>query len=257
MTDMQAAEEIARAEACIEAGDLDGATAIAERILAGDPQHAGAMNVLGFMRAHRQFRLLDAHRWFKLAGDDPDALANLAAVEAEITAVEEVRTRGRPAPPDFALSIDDLQQGALGRDLSPRMLGALLSSPFEESSRRASTSSPRQPAPTSGGSCCASRRACGTARATSSRTARCWVGTTRGLALGMLANPRRQPDARLHTFDWFSAAEGDLPPVWEQMIELGMITRADYDGMNRSGSFQKLFDKLHSGQDYSAAGRLP
>ena len=30
-------------------------------------------------------------------------------------------------------------------------------------------------------------------------------GTTRALALGMLANPAGSPDARLQTFDWFHA----------------------------------------------------
>ena len=131
------------------------------------------------------------------------------------------------------------------------MLGALLSSPFEEELEARINQLP-------------SAASANERRFLLRFAARLWDGegdifengpllggTTRGLALGMLANPRRQPGARLHTFDWFSAAEGDLPPVWEQMIELGMITRADYDDMIESGSFQKLFDKLHSGQDYS------
>ena len=99
-------EALARAEAQVEAGDLDGARATAEAILADEPTHAGARNVLGFI-AHRQGRLADALVEFTLAGDDPDALANIAAVEAELK-----RVSAPPPSPTFSCS---LRRAAPGR----------------------------------------------------------------------------------------------------------------------------------------------
>ena len=44
----------------------------------------------------------------------------------------------------------------------------------------------------------------------------------------------------------------DLPPgTFEQMVARGQITQAQNDEMERTGSFQALFDALHSGWDYS------
>jgi hypothetical protein len=78
-------------------------------------------------------------------------------------------------------------------------------------------------------------------------------GSTRALAIGMLANPGRTPGARLHTHDWFSSrVKLDLHPhAFQNMILAGLITQAQHDEMMASGSFQALYDALHAGHDYS------
>lgn len=232
-------QALARAEAQVEAGDLQAARLTAEQILATDPLHSGARNVLGFI-AHREGRLGDALAEFTLAGDDADATANRQAIQAEL---EHGAT--------FACSLEDLRCGALGAGLSPVVLGHLLA---QELAPELDARVNELPSAAS-----ANER-----RFLLRFAATFWDGegdvfengpllggTTRGLALGMLANPRRRKGALLHTFDWFSAAEGDLPPIWEQLIAAEMITRASYEEMVRSGSFQGVFDSLHSGHDYS------
>jgi hypothetical protein len=237
-------QALASAEALVEAGDLEGARTTAAAILETDPGHPGAHNVLGFI-AHQEGRLDDALAEFSLAGDDPDALANLEAVKAEL--------RRRTPPPSVTVSLEDLRRGVFGPGLSPAVLGALLGRPVEEELERRVDE-------------LVSAASVNERRFLYRFAATFWDGegdvfengpllggTTRGLALGMLANPRRSPGALLHTFDWFHADEGDLPPVWDQMIAAGIIRRSHYDEMRRTGSFQKLFDHIHihSGHDYS------
>jgi hypothetical protein len=234
-------EAIARAEAQVEAGDLGGARATAERILGRDPHDASAHNVLGFI-AHRQGRLGDALAEFALAGDDPDARANIEAVEA---------TLRRDHAPSFTCSLEDLRRGGLGRALSPALLGQLLAQPFSEELEARVNQLPSAASANERRFLLRFAGAFWDGDGDVFENGPLLGGTTRGLALGMLANPRRREHALLHTFDWFSAAEGDLPPVWEQFIAAGMITRSDYKKMKRSGSFQEVFDILHSGHDYS------
>jgi hypothetical protein len=240
-------DALVRAEAQVENGDLDGARATAQAILVADPLHSGAHNVLGFI-AHREGRLSDALVEFTLAGDSPDAEANVAAVE------DELRRQGVEGPasaPALNCSYEDLRRGAFGPGLSPALLGQLLAAEF-------------------GGELEARVNQLPSAASANERrfllrfAAIFWNGegdvfengpllggTTRGLALGMLHHPRRNPDAVLHTFDWFAAHEGDLPPVWEQLIAARIIDRSDYEEMLASGSFQKVFDRIHAGHDYS------
>jgi hypothetical protein len=238
-------EALARAEAQVEAGDLDGARATAQAILEAEPNHSGARNVLGFI-AHSEGRLADALVEFTLAGDNPDAVANLAAVEAELKRVNA------PAPsPTLSVTYDELRRGALGPGLSPALLGQLLARQLGGELEQRVNELP-------------SAASANERRFLLRFAATFWDGegdvfengpllggTTRGLALGMLNNPRRRDGALLHTFDWFAADEGDLPPVWDQLIAAGIITRDDFRDMRRSGSFQKVFDKIHSGHDYS------
>jgi hypothetical protein len=239
-------EALARAEAQVEAGDLDGARATAAAILAAEPQHAGAHNVLGFI-AHREGRLADALVEFAQAGDDPDALANLEAVEAELR-----RTAAPPPPsPTFGFSYEDLRRGALGPGLSPTLLGQLLALKLEGDLETRVTQLPSAASANERRFLLRFAQHLWDGKGDVFENGPLLGGTTRGLALGMLANPRRRPGALLHTFDWFAADEGDLPPVWEQFIAAGMIKRSDYKEMQRSGSFQKVFDILHSGHDYS------
>jgi hypothetical protein len=79
-------------------------------------------------------------------------------------------------------------------------------------------------------------------------------GTTRALALGMLANPARDPASKLHTYDWFRSDIGlDVPEnSWDVLIASGQLSRAAWEDSERSGSFQAAFDELHSGHDYSS-----
>jgi len=233
---------LARAEARAQAGDLEGARELAEAILADDAEHTGAHGVLGYV-AYQQGRLLDAAAAFARAGNDPDAIANLEAVQAELAR--------RGATPDFSCAFEDLRRGALGPGLSPTLLGSLLGQPFDERLEARVNELP-------------SAASANERRFLLRFAAHFWDGdgdvfengpllggTTRGLALGMLANPRRRDHARLQTFDWFAADEGDLPNVWETMIAAGMITRELLNDMRSSGSFQRVFDHIHSGHDYS------
>jgi hypothetical protein len=243
MSDSQV--DLAQAEAHVMAGDLDGARAIAEAMLAADPTDAGAHNVLGFI-AHRELRLLDAKREFELAGNDEDARANLATVEAQIAAMDNAHA-------DFSCTVEDLAGGLLGPDVSPRLLGLLCSQPFDEQLEARVNQLP-------------SAASANERRFLLRFAGRLWDGdgdvfengpllggTTRGLALGMLANPRRREGALLQTHDWFSSRVPlDLPPnVWEHLVAHGLITQDHVAEMERSGSFQALYDHLHSGQDYS------
>jgi hypothetical protein len=235
-------EALARAESQVEAGDLDGARATAEAIIAGDALHAGAHNVLGFI-AHREGRLADALAEFALAGDDPDARANIEAVEAEL--------RRDSPPPQLTFALEDIRRGALGPVLSPALLGQLLGRGLPGELEGRVTQLPSAASANERRFLLRFAETFWDGEGDVFENGPLLGGTTRGLALGMLANPRRRSGALLHTFDWFAADEGDLPPVWDQLIAAGMITRADYKEMQRSGSFQKVFDKIHSGHDYS------
>jgi hypothetical protein len=259
---MDVEAQIAQAEASIEAGDLDAARSAAEEILAGDPRQAGAHNVLGFL-AYREGRLIDAQREFELAcslpGGDDDAKANLELVRRELAAVNAVHgaapapEAAAPANIDFGGTYEDLRRGNFGPDLSPALLGRLFGSSLEPSLDERLHQIPSAASP-------------GERRFLLRFAAHFWDGrgdvfengpllggTTRGLALGMLANASRDPGALLHTFDWFSARFGlDLPPgTFEQLVASGQITHAQQEEMDRTGSFQAVFDALHSGWDYS------
>lgn len=238
--------ELARAEALVAAGDLDGARAIADRVLAGAPGHSPAHNLRGFI-AHREGRLHDAEREFALAGDDEDAHANLAAVRAELA------SGGAGDEADFAGTLEDLAGGLFG-DLSPRLLGALLAYPLEPALHQRLDELPT--ATSIHERCFLFRFA-----------ARFWDGrgdvfengpllggTTRALALGMLANARRQPGTALHTYDWFSSRVPlDLPAgAFERLVAEGFVTPAQQAAMEGSGSFQGVYDALHAGEDYGA-----
>jgi hypothetical protein len=256
--------QIARAEASIEEGDLDAARAAAEEILSADPRQPGAHNVLGFL-AYREGRLIDAQREFELAcslpGADDDARANLALVRRELAAVYAESGAAAPASPEpavpagieFGGAYEDLRRGGYGPDISATLLGRLFGVSVDPELEgrldqivTATTMNER--------------------RFLLRFAAHFWDsrgdvfengpllgGTTRALALGMLANGARDPGAELHTHDWFTTTVPlDLPPgTWEQMIAKGQMTRAQYDEMNESGTFKPVYDALHSGWDYS------
>ena len=266
MTASDIAAEVARAEAAIEAGDYDAAHAAIEAVVASHPRDSGAHNVLGFL-AYREGRLIDAQREFELAcalpGAGDDARANLELVRGELAAVYAASGGGAPAPAaaapapsselDFGGTYEELHRGAWGPDVSPLLLGRLLAAPVDaELEARldqlvtATTMNER--------------------RFLLRFAAHFWDGrgdvfengpllggTTRALALGMLANGRRDPGALLQTHDWFTTTVPlDLPQgTWEKMVSEGQISRGELEAMNESGSFKAVFDSLHSGWDYS------
>src|SRR6202000_63498 len=117
--------------------------------------------------------------------------ANLASVRAELAAVRAAREPAVPGP-DFSCRFEDLRTGGLGAALSPRLLGALLGAPFDAPVEARVHELPSAASP--------SER-----RFLLRFAAYFWDGdgdvfengpllggTTRGLALGMLANPRRR-----------------------------------------------------------------
>jgi hypothetical protein len=265
MTTSDVAAQIARAEALVEAGDLDAARAAVDAVLADDPRQPGAHNVLGFL-AFREGRLIDAQREFELAcslpGSDADARANLELVRRELASVYAAHGGAAEAPAaapapspdlDFGGTYEELRRGAWGADVSSLLLGRLLAAPVDpELETRldqlvtATTMNER--------------------RFLLRFAAHFWDGrgdvfengpllggTTRALALGMLANGRREPGALLHTHDWFTTTVPlDLPQgTWEKMVSEGQITRAEFEAMGESGTFKPVFDSLHSGWDYS------
>ncbi len=226
--------QIARAEASIEAGDLQAARAAAEEIVAGDPLQPAAHNVLGFL-AYREGRLIDAQREFELAcslpGADDDARANLALVRRELAAVYAESGAVAPASPEPAAPPASSSAGPT------RTCAAAATGPTSRPRCSAACSALR--------SIPSSRPALDqlvTATTMNERrfllrfAAHFWDGrgdvfengpllggTTRALALGMLANSARDPGAELHTHDWFTTTVPlDLPPgTWEQMIAKG------------------------------------
>ena len=250
-------DDLARAEALVEAGDVEAARALGERLLTGDPANAGVHNLLGFL-AHREGRLADAQSEFERAcaldPDDEDARANLEAVRRELGAPA-------PSPPpapatvaqEFGGSLDDLHAGAYGNDLSSRLLGRLLASELPAALEKRLLEIPGATSDDERRFLCRFASRLWDGRGDVFENGPMLGGTTRALALGMLANPARTPEARLQTFDWFHyASDTDVAGVpFDAMIQRGLMTAETQREMEASGSFKALFDSLHSGHDYS------
>jgi hypothetical protein len=77
-------------------------------------------------------------------------------------------------------------------------------------------------------------------------------GTTRAIALGMLANPRRNNAARLYTYDRFagyyepSALADYLAPLFAS----GALGAGEREVVERAGSFGEVFDAVHRDTPY-------
>ncbi|MDP6444717.1 MAG: hypothetical protein QF805_13065 [Pirellulaceae bacterium] len=89
-------------------------------------------------------------------------------------------------------------------------------------------------------------------------------GTSRSIALGMLANPRRDAASRLHTFDRFSHYYGgaQLVETLGPFLQSGKLTEGTCERIKATTSFREVFDLLHAGQPYSSilkthTGELP
>lgn len=78
-------------------------------------------------------------------------------------------------------------------------------------------------------------------------------GTTRAIALGMLANPRRNRDARLYTYDRFGGYyEPDaLGEYLTPLFGSGVLGGAEREAVERAGSFGEVFDAVHRGTPYA------
>ena len=77
-------------------------------------------------------------------------------------------------------------------------------------------------------------------------------GTTRAMALGMLANPGLQPDVRLHTFDRFASYydPAQLRATVAPLVERGDLAAAVADQLCGKGDFLALFHALHGPHAY-------
>ena len=237
---------VAEAESLAE-DDPARAAELARQALEADPFSAKAANILGAL-AFGTGRFVEAQMMFELAcslpGVDEDMVDNLATVRRRLGALYvAAANEPEPAPRD-----------PYGYDEHTRRFSADLAKPASSEivDRLAAIPSATEP---------------GERNLIRAVAARLWNGqdnvfengpllggTTRAMAMGMLANPGRDPAARLHTYDWFDATIGlDVPAEsFDVLIERGLLTRAVKDEMERIGSFKPVFDHLHrQGQDYS------
>jgi hypothetical protein len=83
-------------------------------------------------------------------------------------------------------------------------------------------------------------------------------GTTRAIALGMLANPGRDAEARLFTYDrfrWYLTREA-LQSLLRPLVQRGLLSPEDVDGIGADGEFASVFERLHGGTDYTSLIRV-
>lgn len=79
-------------------------------------------------------------------------------------------------------------------------------------------------------------------------------GTTRAIALGMMANPNRSPAARLHTFDRFGDyyTPADLKRMLQPLVINGTFSEAKAAELSDAGDFLGIFQALHQPHPYAA-----
>jgi hypothetical protein len=244
------AADVARVEGLVEAGELDAARAAAAQLAEQAPGHAATHNLLGVI-AYRETRLSDALRAFESACEcadaDDDVRSNRDHARAGLEALAAAREPRRHDGTLLEL------HGGLHGPLAPRLLGRALSGDPPQATAERLDDLP-------------------TATMTDERrfllrfAATFWDGrgdvfengpllggSTRALAIGMLAHPDRDPAARLHTHDWFtSRVPLDLPPgTFEHLVQRGLISAADLAEMNETGTFLGVYRRLHAGHDYS------
>ncbi len=79
-------------------------------------------------------------------------------------------------------------------------------------------------------------------------------GTTRAIALGMMANCRRDPTARLHTYDRFASYydRAALQKFAAPLVERGAIRAAQLEALGPKAEFRGLFDAIHHDTSYGS-----
>jgi hypothetical protein len=206
------------------------ATALARQALEAEPANGRAANVLGVL-AYADGRIAEAEKWLKQACSSPaaddDMRANLERVTSEL--------------------------GPLGYHPSSTRLGAAFAAGRDAVTNAQLDRIPSATTPGERNLIRAFAAELWNGRDDVFENGPLLGGTTRALALGMLANPAREPSARLQTHDWFNAGVAlDVPPQsFDALIAQGALDPAARDEMNRTGSFKPVFDDVHSGQDYS------
>ena len=78
-------------------------------------------------------------------------------------------------------------------------------------------------------------------------------GTTRAIALGMLDNPRRAPQASLHTYDRFRyyMSGQSLRDFIAPLLANGELAQRDVDEMGESADFEAIFNRVHGKHEYN------
>ncbi len=265
--------DLATAEALVEAGDVEGARTLGEALLAADATNAGAHNLLGFL-AHREGRLIEAQLQFEhacaLDSDDGDARANLEAVRGELAALyaRDAAPAPTPAPApapapaetpdyDFVGRVEDLHRGTWGPGLSARLLGRYFAAPLGGDLEPRLLQLPGATTSDERRFLCRFAAHLWDGQGDVFENGPMFGGTTRALALGMLANRRRSPSAQLQTFDWFYyGSDTDASGVsFDAMIRARLISSGQKRDMEQTKSFKGVFDTLHGGHDYSSLVR--
>jgi hypothetical protein len=208
-----AAALVEQAEQVADA-DPEQAAALARQALDADPQNAGAANVLGVL-AYARGQLIEAAMHLDRACSSPEADDDMRANLAAVRTQIEV-------------GVDSATVTRLAEI-------------------------PSATTPAERNFICEFARELWNGRDDVFENGPLLGGTTRALALGMLANPARGPAARLHTYDWFNAGvELDVPPeAFHDLIARGLLNPSAREEMQRTKSFKAVFDDLHAGHDYS------
>ena len=153
------------AVATAEVVDAETARGVLATVLAIDPAHAEARDNLAALARPRRRRRRDAF--------------GIQALRGRLARPRPLGAGAGPHPVDAAA-----RPGGAARAADGAALGH-----------------DRRP---SAGSSTTTPRTSGAARTTSSRTARCSAARRARIGIGMLANPRRDPERVLHTHDWFN-----------------------------------------------------
>ena len=265
--------DLATAEALVEAGDVEGARALGEALLAATPTNAGAHNLLGFL-AHREGRLIEAQLRFEhacaLDPDDGDARANLEAVRARARRALRPRRGSGPTPAAGAGARGDaglrLRRQRRGPARAARTGTDLSRAPARPPARRpaargdleqrllqlpgATTSDERR-------FLCRFAAHLWDGRATCSRTDRCSAARRARWRSACSPTRRVRRSAQLQTFDWFYyGSDTDVAgrPVRRDDPRAPDQRPARSATWSRPSRSRRVFDSLHSRPRLLAAG---
>ena len=215
---------LARAEAQVEAGDLDGARRPRKRSSPASRTTRVRATCSGSSRTRRA-------AWPTRSSSSRSPATTWTPRPTWRPWRPELQRAGAPPrSPTFTCTYDELRRGGLGPGLSPMLLGQLLAPrlggeleqrinqlPVGHHRRRALVPEQLRRPPS------------GTASTTSSRTARCSAARRARSRIGMLANPRRNARRRCCTRTTGSTADRGLDvddPSFERLIAAGLLQPA-------------------------------